>query len=502
MGNISRASTAQIRTTTYDHFFTFTYPENYNDTLVLSSRTLDVLPFIELKNPPSTHTETLNKTTTTTQHLTPTLQQHASTTLTSPPSKTTGNTQTSSTTDTTSTTLKPSTSTSTTATVSPSLIYEPDTPPPTTEAPAITIETSAPEIAPNITKAIPASVTVTAETSASIASVISFSTLSHSNVAMVQRNQLTARVTSCNILLPGNKTSVELEQYDWTINPLRLSIGDDDTQYAAGTLVGNLVLFTGLALTAYFIAPTVIVWGASSIPFLLKALPHLPSAFIVADFFLTPSIATASAVLIKFSPLGWWQAAGYASYILQAIKIGYLGYQLKKVITPFVDGDWVFEDKQSFAFKHVYQDYRKTDSALSPHITIPILDQLTNVATGALAGWMPDSLSQCTSTKYIATAIYSTYSIALIIYRPYNNKFDNLFYITVSLGQTTPLILSSIQEISPELKDNEDMNTAIEVLPVAVNFALTGKTLFDMGTGIYSLCNPPKKESNTQNTQG
>jgi hypothetical protein len=505
LGNLSKGSTEySVRTVSYNNSFTFIYPEQYNQTLVLSTRELDISKYIDISQEKDTApTQSLSITTTQSKNFSHTKHNTKPETTTESKSKSISASHQLTHTESSQITYALTENGTFTHTISTSFTGakpQHNTIPPNTSAPtALTISTPLPLI--NITQLIPTTVTVAAENSASIASAASIATLSPNNIALIKRNQLITKISSCDLLLPGNRTEAELVQYGLSTNPLQLSIGHDNTRFASGTFIGNLILYTVFAITALFIAPILIPKIALSLPIVLKILPHLPSAFIVADVFLTPSLANVAIVLIRFSPTTFWQAAGYTSFVLQALKVCYLGYQLKIITATFSD-KWLFSDQQSKKLKHIVQDYRKTDTALSPHIIFPILEQLINIETGTLEGWLQDKL-QCPVAKYITASFSITYAILTTTVRPYNSKFDNGFYIFISWAQATTSILIIIQEWSPDSKNNKHINNVIEVMPVVVNFALTGKTVIDIGSGVYKLCKTPKPTATTQqNTQG
>lgn len=104
-----------------------------------------------------------------------------------------------------------------------------------------------------------------------------------------------------------------------------------------------------------------------------------------------------------------------------------------------------------------------------------------NIATSALPGWKPDALSNCASTKHVATALYTAYTITQIAAQPHAEPYHKIANSAANILICTTAILNTAQETQPGLKNSTTINDIINIAPMLATGIATGVGIYDIG---------------------
>ena len=125
-----------------------------------------------------------------------------------------------------------------------------------------------------------------------------------------------------------------------------------------------------------------------------------------------------------------------------------------------------------------------------------------NIATSALPGWKPDALSDCASTKHVATALYTAYTITQITAQPHAETYHKIANSAANILICTTAILNTAQEIQPDLKNSTTINDIINTAPMLATGIATGIGIYDIGKMGKKLYDKPFPSTDSiQNTQ-
>lgn len=434
-----------IKIVPMENSFTFAYlgPVNGKDTITL--RTLDITPYSTYE--PKDVTPTMRETDSVTN--TPSLTQTPSATIHETPTH-----------------ISPSISITNTAAGTDTVSGM------RTETQSIS---TVKEVEPKAAGSVPAVVEKISATSGGVASVASVASISVSNVAIGARINTVSTLTSCD---SNSYQKVTIPEPSFFEHPLGFAIGDGPLKYVKGALVGNIALYIGGVAIGGAVTAAAVATGA---PLVVGAV-CVTQAVLASYFF--AQIASSSATLIKHSDDWRWKAAGVAALVGTTVHSFGYGKLLIGIEATFSvsDNRWVSPDSDPL-YKRKYGVYFK-DYRLGRLEAFPV-DNVFNIATGYLAGYMPEALSECHVVSHVGTVLYTSYVLYLAIRRPYISNVDNAFYISIATLQALPLMLRSVQDIRPELKDHEGIEKVVEWSPVVANAALTAKTVYDIGSSVH-----------------
>ena len=492
INNVTEGAQKDLRIVTTDKGFIFGFLGSgdnapyYGQTLI-HIQELDITPYLESTedevNTPTyslPRTSTVSKTKTLTQVKTPTIllndtQQH---TLT--PTLTDLEKQPSSTVTlpmTHSNTMSVMTATATVIhTLTDSVTEVPEfVTTPATSQPPVEVER------PTERKQGAASKTVVAgvQKTGSVASAVSIASASSTNVVLGSRIETASEITLCNIAKLTNST---LSGHSWTPN-LGVLIGDYEVEDASNTLYTSLLLWSGIGGVAVGVSFLVPAYASFAI-----------GAFILTDLFLSSTITSSAVTMIRFGS-GFQPLAGFITISIMSLPVilGGVGVYSKYFKAEYVKGVWKhspFVTRYGILFKEytgVFRGWMAVEKAMT-------------IATGSLEGMSINS--ECYTIIYWGTGIFSAHFLATAIFRPYisletklyNNP--NLIFGGISFLQVVPFVLASFQAANPEYKDNEAINTVIEISPTIANIIVTAITLKD---GIVCIKNKCWKTKIVQN---
>lgn len=331
--------------------------------------------------------------------------------------------------------------------------------------------------------------TIAKEIVASSVTIASVATVSPTNVALGVRISTLQKISQCE----SNYQDVTFPQPSVWEHPLRFGIGEDKLSYVKGAFVGNIILYIG---GAFVIAGALGAgaWGLGAlgvtafagVTFYSAATFTLPTIQAISAAYFFPQIVSSSVTLIRYGDELGWQIAGgtaiglslfhsfYYAYFLDSLKATY-SVKIGKWIPPL--GELLYVAKYGVRF----EDY--TDSKLE---AFPV-ENLFNVATGAITGYSPNELAECSTMKYLNLGLNALNFAYLLIRRPYASIVNNIFYGSAFAVLTTASVIEVVQDKKAELKDHEDLNTLKEYLLLGANGALTLKGLFDIGMWINDI---------------
>jgi hypothetical protein len=260
------------------------------------------------------------------------------------------------------------------------------------------------------------------------------------------------------------------DRYDFDVfsNPLGFAFeannifaNFNNLKQAAQVAIGNDAILTGAAIIHYA---------------LHKYIPqksHFPGALVIPVLALiTPSMKAGALILSEANEFS--KFVGVMSFL----PIAATAMTFAKFKNNFDNNNPVFSNNYGL----IYNGYNEANKFFLP------LDLAMNAAIGFASGIKFSTDNSCDNSIYVNTAIYVAYFSAIIIYRPYNSKFENAFAMTVAASQTIPLLIASLQKNSESAKDNSFLNMIKETLPTVTDIIILLKTVFDVGYLVKDNC--------------
>lgn len=342
---------------------------------------------------------------------------------------------------------------------------------------------------------ISVAVTATAGTVGHVASLASIAAISPSVVTQASRIGTVTSVLACD-----DGSAFDTQPLDWSLSPTQISLGDGMLQYVDGAVLGNWMLFSGIAIIHTLLAKK---WGEAQLRY--------PGFMILPALFLFPSTARSAVTMMRLGS-GVEQALGSISFVGQLGIIGglvrllmpsrfgavikhepgrpFLAYLAKAgAIGQFLyallpvskeetlDKKWRSKEENSHFMQQygpVFRDYRQGWYAFM----VPEL--CMTMASGTLDSFQIDPKSSCENLLYAATGVYGVYAASLLVLHPHRYGFNRIYFGSVASIQFLALAIGSIQKGVPSLQNNTALQAAAEGIPVALQYVTLLRSLYDI----------------------
>lgn len=350
----------------------------------------------------------------------------------------------------------------------------------------------------------PTSIPVQAQTAShATASAVSATSVSPVTAGIAIRANTITATMSCEEHFYHNNTFALSDNLSPSLNFL---IGEAEDKSAYSNLLYSSALLIGsfaLIGTITYFAPPALV----GIKIIAAIATHFPGNFLPLSMFLSATAITSSITILKIQQnrgsLKAIMAQGGATLNLVS-SVVQLGYYTQKATTikehaVFKDNKWIaFEGEEKYVKKHrvAFQDYREGKE------WFVAIDIGMNIATSAMPGWKPDALSDCASTKHVATALYTAYTITQITAQPHAETYHKIANSAANILICTTAVLNSAQEIQPDLKNSSTINDIINTAPMFATAIATGIGIYDIGKMGKKLYDKPFSSTDSiQNAQ-
>jgi hypothetical protein len=303
---------------------------------------------------------------------------------------------------------------------------------------------------------------INAEAAQTIAQINEYSSVAR--VAFVNPTTVSqgARITALTNNMACEDEANNVYEFDTASNPLAFLFNHDklsifekfgNLEQAAQAAIGNTILLT-ICAGANFVADKFIPNKA-----------YFPSLLIV------PVLATLSANSKALSLLALEgsipQKLLTIAPILTTISTGVTYYKFYKNFKPTAN-----DAIDSYSF--FYDSYNDVNKFFMP------IELAMNSAIGVVPALVSGFGLSCTMSTHINTVIYTSYTSIIIAKRPFSDNFENIFTISLSVAQTIPFIIQSLQYLAPNIKENSFLNSIKDTLPTIIEAMLTAKTAYDL----------------------
>ncbi|MBP9792011.1 MAG: hypothetical protein KBC27_02260 [Rickettsiales bacterium] len=349
---------------------------------------------------------------------------------------------------------------------------------------------------------IPKSVVKSIDTISQVTSVVSFSL---PNAILSQRVSMSYNVAACK---SSNEDFVS-QPLDWPDSPLQFTIGDTSLKYIDGALAGTWLLRIGAFILHL---------GASK-----KFSPekvHFPGGQILVTMFFYSSTALLETTMFRFGTPGEKVSATFSllSQLSLPIVAGYKllnPSQFKAFATPAPDNPWLY-DKIRSLFVFLPEHYFLTQWSSKPigyikrlgdlfegykkgYQWFVALEMFTSLAQGVTTGFASKGTTNyCSETLIAMTTIQAAYTTMVIFTLPAATVGANVLLVSVSTLQLSYLAASLAQHYIPSLKDNNAVQTFIEVTPTVIQVSLAIISVIDIVSFCYKITVPTTTHANSQ----
>lgn len=334
------------------------------------------------------------------------------------------------------------------------------------------LSASVSKILPFEPPALPPPVTQASQAVTAVSSTINaISAVNPTQLSQTSRTFLTLGIVSCNDAGKPDQGSLS-----WQDSPTQLTVGDDDLQYEFGGLVGNWVLFTGIGCV---LTLTTLKVGTEK--------GHFPGILILpAMFFLSPT--TSSAVTLFRDGQGTAKAIGGVSLAASALATGcfavrflpmYFQARWEDKTNKWVD---VSEAARGYVARNglLFEDYRPG------HHWFLLVELAMSVSVGALKSYQALQ-ENCGVLLDSATGVYNAYGLAMIVFHPNKDRYNQIFYGTVAGLQAIALTTQVIASKTASDETQQKVRVVTESIITATDYMLMLKSLFDFGKRLKDL---------------
>lgn len=349
---------------------------------------------------------------------------------------------------------------------------------------------------------IPEAVTVTAKTAGAVASVTSIAAISPMLVTQANRIGTVTNILSCN-----DNSQFDPNPLDWTLSPLQLSIGEGLLQYVDGAVVGNWVLFSGLAVVytalakkfgetavrypGYLVLPGLFLSSATA----QNAVTLIRLGNSVEKSFGSVSLAAQLGVMGFITRILWpsrfqaevkRESARSALYYLGQVGVvgQFLASKFSSAAQQTSKQKWRAKQEDQAAFVKQYgpffRDYRQDWYGFM----VPEL--LMTLASGTLNSFQINPQSSCSALLYTTTGVYGVYATTLIALRPHRLRFDRIYFGSVAGMQFSALIIGIAQQNIPSLQNSTKLQAVAEGIPIALQYVTLARSVYDLGIQVTS----------------
>eukprot|EP01060_Flectonema_neradi_P002691 TRINITY_DN11705_c0_g1_i1.p1 TRINITY_DN11705_c0_g1~~TRINITY_DN11705_c0_g1_i1.p1 ORF type:complete len:863 (+),score=151.03 TRINITY_DN11705_c0_g1_i1:43-2631(+) len=299
---------------------------------------------------------------------------------------------------------------------------------------------------------------------------------------------------------------------DIEFHPTNVVVGGNAQRYLIGAMVMNPVLVIGLLLLAYFFA------------FIYKRLfpkksweraygfSRFPGIGFLATLFLMQGTSLVSARLAfhprshaGYTTIGVVGLVGCASvpivvylYVLRRIDAVQIvdprtgdssvtdstnikplsGITLLIYKTFFGTHIWVSTaDHHAERYGIIYESYR------TGYIWFSCIEMIEMLLLSILSAWIPSNSSTCTGRNVIISIVLSLFPISLLLIRPYESPFDNVWSTVVAGAMSVAVVIMTI-----DLSKGDDLSETPSFLLLASLYMVMFKVSVDLIAYITDIC--------------
>jgi hypothetical protein len=320
-------------------------------------------------------------------------------------------------------------------------------------------------------KTVPFSDTVVtvSESALAASSILSAALLSHEAASQAGRAVLALKIVGCQ-----DNSSITTQPLPWDRSPTTLSIGGDVLQYDRGAVIGNWLIFMGMACSHAGLAK---YYGSAEVRY--------PGALVFPALLLLPATTAAAVELIRFGEaseivLG---SASLGAQLLGALKVANLlkPSNFQSRWDPDTE-DWVDTAQTEDATKQyglLFNNYRDGRQWFL------VVEIAFSTATGVLAAYQ-SLQSACLDLLTSVVVIYGGYAATIIILKPSKTPFNRAYITAVATVQFSGALL----DVVGTQVDSPTIRQVGSGLMVATQWMITARSLMTSVQRIGRWCLP------------